>query len=212
MDILKLKQGAFLKTIITTTLLLFTIPAALAAPYQIDKAHTEIEFSVTHLMVSKAKGSFRDFNGTLNFEEKKGQIKDINVVVQMASIDTNEPKRDEHLRSADFFDVAKFPTMTFRAESISVKEGKPTKVKGMLTIKETTKPVTLDLTYNGRQTDPFGVTHWGFQLTGTINRIDFGVKWNAPLAKTALDKGGIALGEEVSIDIAGEFIPHVETK
>ena len=201
-----------MKTIITTTLLLFTMQSAMAAPYEIDKAHTEIEFSVTHLMVAKAKGSFRDFKGTFDFDEKKGEIKDMNVVVQIASIDTNESKRDEHLKSPDFFDAAKFPTMTFRAESILVKEGKLTKVKGMLTIKDTTKPVTLDLTYNGRQTDPFGVTHWGFHLTGKINRIDFGVKWNAPLAKTALDKGGIALGEEVSIDIAGEFIPHVVKK
>lgn len=201
-----------MKITLVTTLIWLATQTALAAPYVIDKAHTEIGFSVTHLMVSKAKGTFRDFNGTFDFDEKKGVIKDINVEVQIASIDTHEPKRDEHLRSPDFFDAAKFPTMTFKADSVTVKEGKPTKVKGMLTIKDVTKPVTLDLTYNGRQTDPYGVTHSGFSLSGKINRIDFGVKWNAPLTKTALDKGGIAVGEEVSIDITGEIIPHVEKK
>lgn len=199
----------------TATVALLTFLAsqlAISAPFDIDKAHTEIEFSVMHLMVSKAKGTFREFSGTFEFDEKKGILKDIRVEIQVASIDTNEPKRDEHLRSPDFFDVKKYPIIAFNADSISVKEGVPTKVKGMLTIKDVTKPVTLDLAYNGRQTDPFGVTHLGFSLSGKINRIDYGVKWNAPLAKTALDKGGVALGEEVSIDINGEIVPRVEKK
>lgn len=186
--------------------------SVLAAPYDLDKAHTQVGFSVKHLMVSTAKGEFRDFTGSFDFDEAKGTIKDIDVTIQIASVDTREPKRDEHLKSGDFFDAAKFPTMNFKSEGGSVKEGKATKIKGNLTIKGVTKPVTLDLTYNGRQTDPWGVTHSGFNLSGKINRKDFGVSWNAPLAKTGLDKGGVVVGEEVSIDIAGEIVPHQDKK
>lgn len=197
------------KTTLVSTILLLS-QAVIAAPYVIDKAHTDIGFSVTHLMVAKAKGSFREFDGTFDFDEKKGLIKDINVNIQIASVATNEPKRDKHLKSADFFDATTFPTMTFKAGPVTVKEGNPTKVNGMLTIKGITKPVILSLVYNGRQTDPYGVTHSGFSLSGKINRMDFGIKWNAPLAKTALDKGGIAVGEEVTIDIFGEIVPVAE--
>lgn len=199
-------------TLLCASAFLLTATSVMAATYDLDKAHTQVGFSVKHLMVSTAKGEFRDFTGSFDFDESKSAIKDIDVTIQVASVDTREPKRDEHLKSPDFFDAAKFPTMTFKSEGTTVKEGKASKIKGTLTIKGVSKPVTLDLTYNGRQTDPWGVTHSGFNLTGKINRKDFGVAWNAPLAKTGLDKGGVVVGEEVTIDIAGEIVPHTEKK
>lgn len=183
-----------------------------AAPYELDVAHTDVSFSVKHLMISTAKGSFRDFKGSFDFDEAKGTLKNIDVEIQMASVDTKQPKRDDHLKSPDFFDVAKYPTMTFKADSATVKEGKPVKLNGTLTMRGVSKPVTLDLVYAGRQTDPYGVAHSGFSLSGKINRKDFGLTWNAPVAKSALDKGGVAIGEEVTIDISGEIVPKKEDK
>ncbi len=183
-----------------------------AAAYELDNAHTDISFSVKHLMVSTAKGSFRDFKGSFDFDEAKSTLKNVDVEIQVGSVDTKQPKRDEHLKSPDFFDVAKFPLMTFKADSATVKEGKPTKINGTLTMHGVSKPVTLDLVYAGRQTDPYGVVHSGFSLNGKVNRKDFGLSWNAPLAKSALDKGGVAVGEEVTIDISGEIVPKKEVK
>lgn len=194
-----------MKTIGLLTTLFLATHTAQAAPFELDLAHNEIGFSVSHLMISKAKGAFREFSGSLDFNESTGAMKDVVVNIKAASIDTREAKRDEHLRSADFFDVANHPQLTFRADTFTVKENKPTKVKGSLTIRGVTKPVTLDFTYAGKKTDPFGTTHYGYAASTKINRKDFGLTWNK-----SLDQGGVAVGDEVAIEIFGELVPKKE--
>lgn len=173
---------------------------ALATPYSLDAAHAEVGFKVKHLMISDVKGRFNKFEGAFEFDEKKSEIKNIDVKITMASVDTNDKKRDEHLAGDDFFSAAKFPMMTFKSDkAIAVKTGKSVKVAGTLTIRDVTKPVTLDVEYRGAMTDPWGNEKIGFSATTKINRKDFGVKWNKDL-----DKGGVAVGDEVTIMIDGE--------
>lgn len=181
--------------------------SALGAPYQLDVSHTEVGFSVRHLMVSSTKGVFRTFRGALDFDEAKGVAQNIDVEIQVVSIDTRDAKRDEHLKSPDFFDAAKYPVITFKADSASIKENRPVKVRGLLTIRGISKPITMEVTYAGTQVDPFGVAHSGFGLSTKINRKDFGVSWNK-----ALDQGGVAVGEQVDIEISGEIVPKTGQK
>lgn len=175
---------------------------AQAAPFVLDTVHTEIGFSVRHLMVSNAKGTFNDFTGTVDFDEATGTLKQLAVAIQVKSVDTKDAKRDQHVRSADFFDAEKFPTIAFALDQAAVKINQPVTVDGQLTIKGVTKTVPLQVTYFGARTDPFKVRHAGFSATTKINRKDFGVSWNV-----ALDEGGVALGEEVTIDISAEIVP-----
>lgn len=175
--------------------------AAGAMPYKLDTAHTEVGFGVTHMMISKVRGRFTKFEGTFNFDEKKSELKDIQVTIQTPSISTDNKDRDEHLSGKDFFDVAAFPTMTFKSTKIESKGGKPVQVIGNLTMKGVTKPVTLDVEYRGSMTDPKGISHVGFAASGKISRKDFGLTWN----KT-LDKGGVAVGDEVLLQIDGEAV------
>ncbi len=181
---------------LTTVLFL---ASAQAATYNVDESHSVVGFSVKHLVVSKAKGRFNKFSGSFDFDEKKNEVSKIDVKIDVTSVDTNEKKRDEHLSSADFFDVKNHPSMTFVADKVVVKKDKAVAVKGNLTIKGITKPVTLDLTYGGSIVDPWGNQKVGFSLSGKIHRKDWGLNWN----KT-LDKGGLAVGEDVTLEIEGE--------
>jgi polyisoprenoid-binding protein YceI len=194
------------KTILTAAVVLTGL-AAQAAPYELDQSHLDVGFSVKHLMVSNTRGSFRTAKGTVDFDEAKKTLKDINVEIDVTSIDTRDKKRDDHLNSADFFETAKYPKATFKADSVVVKEGKPVKLKGDLTIKGVTKPVTMDLVYSGKQKDPWGTEHIGFNMTGKVSRKDYGMTYNA-----TLDKGGVVIGDEVNLEIAGEIIPVKEVK
>lgn len=173
--------------------------SAFAATYKIDGAHSVVGFSVKHLVVSKVKGRFNKFEGSFDFDDKKNEVTKVDVKIDAASIDTNDKKRDEHLSSPDFFDVKKHGQILFKADKATVQKDKTTKVEGFLTIKGVTKPVTLDLTYGGSIVDPSGNTKVGFSLTGKIDRKEFGVSWN----KT-LDKGGVAVSDEVMLEIEGE--------
>lgn len=174
---------------------------AQAANYKIDPAHSDVGFTVKHLMVSKVRGQFNKFDGTFDFDEKKKEVNKINVTVDANSIDTNDAKRDEHLQSPDFFDVKKNPKIVFKADKVSVKEGQTTKVSGQLTMRGVTKPITLDLTYGGTMKDAWGNERLAFALVGQINRKDWGINWNK-----ALDKGGVTVSDEVSIEINGQAI------
>ncbi|MFZ4405125.1 MAG: YceI family protein [Pseudobdellovibrionaceae bacterium] len=196
-----------LNPVATLVVTILTSLSSFAAPFVLDTSHTDVGFSVKHLMVSNTRGTFKDVKGTFDFDEAKNVIKNVSVEIKVDSIDTKDAKRDEHLKSPDFFDTAKFPLITFKADSLTVKENKPTKITGTLTMRGVSKPVTLDLTYTGKNTDPYGVLHAGFNLTGKINRKDFGVSWNK-----ALDKGGVAVGEEVTIDISGEIVPSKDKR
>lgn len=177
----------------------FLTTSALAAKFDLDKAHTNISFTAPHLMVSKVKGRFDQFNGTFDFDEKTEKLNDVAVTIKTDSISTNEADRDKHLRSPDFFDVTKFPEMTFKSTKVTYEKGKPDKVEGNLTIRGITKKVVLDVDYNGAVTDPWGNRVVTFEAETKLNRKDFGLNWNK-----SLDKGGFVVGDEIKVEIDGE--------
>lgn len=179
--------------------LTFSSTNVFAAKFKLDKAHTSISFTAPHLVVSKVKGRFDRFEGAFEFDEKTMKLDGILVTVQTDSINTNEKDRDKHLRSPDFFDVVKFPEMTFKSTKVDYKKGKPDKVHGDLTIRGISKPVVLEVEYNGAVTDPMGNRVVTFEAEGRVNRKDFGVNWNK-----ALDKGGWVVGDDIKIEIEGE--------
>ncbi|CAE80851.1 YceI family protein [Bdellovibrio bacteriovorus] len=183
---------SFMATSLVTT-------SALAAKFDVDKAHTNVSFTAPHLMVSKVKGRFDNVSGSFQFDEKTMKLNDIMVTVKTDSVNTNEADRDKHLRSPDFFDVAKFPEMTFKSTNVKYEKDKPDKVEGELTIRGITKKVTLDVDYNGAVTDPWGNRVVTFEAEGEVNRKDFGLNWNK-----AMDKGGFVVGDKIKIEIDGE--------
>lgn len=195
-----------MKTAILTAILAAT-GLAHAAPYKIDATHTEVGFKVQHLMISDVKGRFNKYEGSFDFDEKKNELKAIDVKIEAASIDTNNKDRDAHLNSDDFFATKKFPLITFKSDKVDGKDPKNLKVSGTLTIHGVSKPVVLDVVNKGSAVDPWGNEKVGFSATTKVNRKDFGLNWN----KT-LDKGGVALGEEVSIMIDGEAAKDVPKK
>lgn len=171
-----------------------------AAEWEIDKAHSSIGFSVSHLVIAKVKGNFGDYSGSFSFEPDKLATGTVEMTVQIASVDTDDAKRDEHLRSPDFFDAENFPEMTFKSKSVHDVDGNRFKLTGDLTIRGTTKEVTFDCEFRGVVTDPWGNTKAGFGATAKIDRQDFGVKWNK-----SLDAGGVVVGNEVTISLELEL-------
>lgn len=169
------------------------------ASYKIDKSHSEVLFQVRHL-VTKVRGRFDDFEGTLEFDEGNPGASSVSVTIQAASIDTNEKDRDTHLRSADFFDVEKFPTLTFASKSISG-AGESYSVVGDLTIHGVTKEVTLPSTFLGNAKDPWGNARVGFESELAVNRKEFGLNWNA-----ALEAGGFLVGDDIKISLSVQGI------
>jgi polyisoprenoid-binding protein YceI len=171
-----------------------------AGTWQIDPAHSLVEFAVRHLMISTVKGRFGDVSGTLQVDPADPARSAIDVTINTASIDTREAQRDAHLRSADFFDVERFPTLRFRSTRVS---GGPDqlRVTGDLTIRDVTREVTLDVTAEGQGKDPWGGERAGYSAKGTINRKDFGLTWNQ-----LLEAGGVAVGDEIKISIDVEFV------
>ncbi len=174
--------------------IIFSVSAFAQTKWKFDKAHSNIKFSVTHMVISDVVGKFDQWEGTVvsdgdNFEGAK-----VNFTVDIASIDTDEPKRDDHLKSDDFFNAEKYPKMTFKGKSFKKVEDKKYKLVGDLTIRDVTKEVTLDVKYNGMITDPWGNTRAGFKINGTINRFDFNLKWNK-----MIETGGLVAGEDVEI-------------
>jgi len=168
-----------------------TIPVG---TWTLDTMHSHVGFSVRHMMVSKVRGTFGEFSADIVTAEDPLQST-VSATVQMASIDTGEDGRDEHLRNNDFFEVDQHPTMTFTSTSITG-GGSDFEVTGDLTIKGITKPVTFELEFGGVEQDPWGNTRAGFTLSGSINRKDFGVEYNA-----VLETGGIMIGDKVSIEL-----------
>ena len=164
--------------------------------YQIDKAHSEAVFQVRHL-ITKVRGRFSDFDGTIAFDESQPEQSRVTFTVQTASIDTNTPDRDAHLRSEDFFAVERFPTLTFVSTKIARTGGDTFDVEGDLTIRDVTKRITLPVTYLGKAKDPWGNEKLAFETEITINRKDFGLLWNA-----ALETGGFLVGDDVKISVS----------
>lgn len=174
---------------------------AQAATYTLDPAHTSIGFRVKHLMITNVKGAFEKFQGTLVLDEKDITKSKLSATIDIASINTNIGKRDDHLRSADFFDAAKYPTMTFESTKIEKAGADKLKVTGNLTIRGVTKPVVLNVEgLNQEIKSPQGVLKRGASATGTINRQDFGVSWNKKL-----DAGGVVVADEVHIIIDAQL-------
>lgn len=173
--------------------------------WQLDYTHSHIQFSVRHMMISKVKGEFEKFEGTVNFDEANPTNTTVNVSVDLSSINTREEKRDGHLRSADFFDVENHPTMTFVSKRVE-KTGENTgKLIGDLTIRGITKEVTLNVEYAGQAKSPWGTVSAGFTAAGKINRKEFGLTWNA-----ALETGGVLVGEDVEIALEVELVKQAE--
>jgi len=168
--------------------------------WDIDASHTGAHFSVRHLMVSNVRGEIHVASGSLTYDAAKPEAAKLEVTLDAKSIDTRDAKRDEHLRSADFFDAEKFPTITFKSKSVK-KDGKALAVTGDLTIHGTTKEVVLEIEeIHGPSKDPWGGTRIGASATTKVNRKDFGLVWNM-----ALETGGVIVGEEVKITLEAEF-------
>ena len=161
--------------------------------------HSSIGFKIKHLAISNVPGKFTKYSGTFEYDPNNVAASKADATIEIASIDTEEIKRDDHLRSADFFDIKNFPQMTFKSKEVHPSGKDSFKVNGDLTIRGITKPVTLDVTYNGEVTDPWGNVKAGFSATTNINRKDFGLTWNK-----VLETGGLVVGEEVKIAIEVE--------
>ncbi len=176
--------------------------AAFAADYTIDASHSSADFAVRHLMVSKVRGTFNKLAGTVSYDPKNPEKIVIEATIDAASIDTREPKRDEHLRSADFFDVEKHPTITFKSKKAKARGKGKLDVTGDLTIRGVTKEVVLSVEGLDQEVkDPWGNVRRGAQATAEINRKDFGLTWNQ-----ALEAGGVMVGDKVEISIDVELI------
>jgi polyisoprenoid-binding protein YceI len=188
------------KLCVLTLALLLVAPTTFAATYQIDPIHTQIHFTIPHLMVFKVRGNFNDFVGTVDVDAADKSLSATAATIQTASIDTRNKKRDDHLRSADFFAVEKFPEIRFASKQISG-TGDMITVVGDLTIKGVTKKITLTGSFLGVATDPWGNQRAGFEATGTINRRDFGLTWNK-----ALETGGVVVGDELEIGLEIEAV------
>ncbi len=180
--------------------------ASYAATYEIDPMHSAAHFKVRHMMVSNVHGQFGKLSGTINYDEKDPAKSTVEATIDVTTVDTQEPKRDEHLKSAEFFDVAQFPTMTFKSTKVE-KAGKgKLKVHGNLTLHGVTKPVVLEVEGPAPEAkDPFyGKIKSGATASTKLNRKDFGLAWNK-----ALETGGVMVGEEVAITIEIELNKQV---
>ena len=166
----------------------------------IDPSHSKIQFKVKHLMISNVLGSFKEFEGKASMVENDFSTAIINVSINAASIDTEAADRDAHLKSPDFFDVENYPKIEFEGKSLTRKNEDNFELKGNLTIKGITKPISLSVEYGGHMTDPWGNKKAGYSVTGEINRKDWGMGWNA-----ALEAGGVLVGEKIKIMCDVEF-------
>ena len=180
-----------------------SLPAAAATSnWQIDPQHSSAQFSVRHMAISTVRGAFSKVTGTINLDDKDISKSTVDVVIDVTTVDTREPNRDNDLRSDKFFDVAHYPTMTFKSKKVEQVAPGKLKVTGDLTIRGTTKEIILDV--DGPTPpikDPWGKQRAAASATTKVNRQDFGVKWNA-----TLDNGGVVVGDDVSINIDVEMV------
>ncbi|WP_078380447.1 YceI family protein [Sutcliffiella halmapala] len=164
--------------------------------WNVDKAHSTVDFSVKHMMFATVKGGFQDFDATIVADPTDLTTADIEFTVDVASIDTRSSDRDAHLRSADFFDVDNHPKMTFKSTKISKTDDNEYDVAGDLTVRGTTKSETFSVTFEGTGLDPWGNEKAGFGVAGKIKRSDYGLTWNAPL-----EAGGVLVGDQIKIEL-----------
>ena len=175
--------------------------------WQLDKAHSSIEFSVRHMMISTARGRFEEFDGTFDVNESDPAQSNISVEIQVASLNTKEAQRDGHLKSPDFFEVDKYPTMTFTSTQVEKVTDQKVRLIGDLTIKGVTKEVGLDVNYAGQAKSPWGAVSAGFTGSTKISRKAWGLTWNQ-----TLETGGVLVGDEVTISIELELVKQPEAE
>lgn len=164
--------------------------------WQLDPSHSNIEFSAKHMMIATVRGRFEDFTGTVNIDEQDLTNSTAEFTIQATSLNTHNEQRDGHLRGGDFFLAEEYPTITFKTTKIT-KAGSDYKVTGDLTIRGVTRSETFDAELNGPGKDPWGNTRYGVEVTGTINRKDYGLNWNV-----ALETGGFLVGDQIKLNIA----------
>jgi polyisoprenoid-binding protein YceI len=176
-----------------------TTPAT--TTWSIDPAHSHVGFAVKHMMISTAKGRFGIVRGTVRSDDADPAKGEVEVEIDVDSIETGEAKRDAHLKSADFFDAATFPKLTFKSTKITNVKGDAFTLTGDLTIRGVTRPIALDVTSEGRGRDPWGGERAGFSARGTLKRSDFGLTWNQ-----ALETGGLLVGDDIKIALDVELV------
>ena len=180
--------------------LLILSQISMAETFQVDTNHTQIHFSVQHLVVFKVRGNFTDFTGTIEADPKTRTLTAAQATIQTASIDTRNEKRDKHLRSADFFDAENYPEITFKSKKVSGSGDNITMI-GDLTMKGVTREVVLKGSFLGTTTGPMGNLRAGFEASGEVNRKDFGLNWNK-----VTETGGVVVGDEIKIGLEVESI------
>lgn len=169
--------------------------------WKIDSAHSEINFTVRHMMISNVRGRFSNFTGNVDFNEENPAASSIDVQIEAASIDTKEEKRDTHLRSADFLAAENFPYLSFASKRIELVDEHHARIIGDLTIRNVAREVALDAEFNGKGKNPWGKFSAGFSATTTINRKDWGLEWNV-----ALETGGWLVGDQIKVAIELEIV------
>jgi len=189
------------KAILAIGILLLVATSVSAADFSLDTPHSGVNFTVRHMAISKVRGTFNDFTGSFNVDSPDTTKWTCEAVIQVASIDTRNEKRDGHLRSADFFDAENHPTITFKSTKVVPKGGDQLEIHGDLTMRGVTKPVVLDAELTGNITDPWGNERIGATAKGTINRMDFGVSWD-----NAMETGGLIVSHEVDITLEVEGV------
>jgi len=173
--------------------------------WKVDPTHTSVEFSVRHMMFATVKGRFSGVDAVIKGDPNDLTTATFEATIDVNTIDTREPQRDAHLKSPDFFDAEKYPTIKFRSTQV-IRNGENTyKVTGDLTIRDVTRPVTLDVEFTGQGKDPWGNQRIGLTAKGSVNRKDFGLTWNVPL-----EAGGVLVGEKVDITIDAEAVASNE--
>ena len=182
-----------MKTKILTLAFVFAFTFGMAQQtWELDKSHTNIEFNVTHLVISEVNGNFREFDGWVRSNSDDFEGAEVEFTAQVGSIHTGNEMRDNHLKSDDFFNAETYPELKF--SGVLVKENGKYQLKGEMTIRDITNPIEFDVKYNGMITDPWGNEKAGFKIMGSINRFDYGLKWN-----TMMEAGGAVVGEDVDI-------------
>jgi polyisoprenoid-binding protein YceI len=174
--------------------------------WNIDPAHTEIIFSVRHMMITNVRGRFDRFDGTIDFDEADPTNTAVDIKIEAASINTNNSDRDTHLRSADFLNAEQYPHLAFKSKAVEQSDSNHARLIGDLTIGETTREVRLDVEYFGQAKSPWGVVSAGFKAETSFNRKSWGLEWNH-----ALETGGWLVGEMINITIEAELMQQAET-
>ena len=169
--------------------------------WNLDNSHTNVKFTVTHMVISEVDGAFKTFTGSMIASKPDFSDAQIDFSVDIASVNTDNEQRDKHLKSDDFFNAEKFPKMTFKSISMKKLSGNKYELVGDLTIRDVTKKVKFAVTYGGTAKDPWGNTKAGFKATSTINRLEYGLKWNS-----LMETGGAMVGPDVIISINAEFV------